>query len=352
MEFFTQALNYNNGDLTNANTKPISTKSLGSSYIALICATLATFALIGLLGSLAGILISRSSDAGAGIAYYKPRLRIKSKEFAIYCAIATVTSFVGAYVGSRETLGLNASNALMSRFLPIEPGHMRLYFMVIATAVCGALLFGVFTFLAHRRKDSGKASIASLSDMNIKIGVKNVFKMLGISAVLFIVAYILTAFVSGAFSGRFQFVDGSLELMKPYSFIRMIKYMVFLLPFTALISTLNNLTIVEGVSDSMATAISVFVNSIGVWLFIIVAYASTFSSPDHMTALGLHTMLPTICLVPILNYIYRKLYKITGNIWCGAFFAAIFLDWRMAGYISHRFMFWGYDSVISRFLGF
>jgi hypothetical protein len=261
MEFFTQALNYNNGDITDPNTKPISTKNLASSYIALICTTLATFSLIGLMGSLAGILISWRSFAGAAAEVYKPRLKIKSAAFAIYCVIATVTGFVGAYFGSRETLGLQASNAFMSKFLPTEPGHTRLYFMVVATALCGALLFGVFTFLARKRKGGGEIGLATVTDTNIKIGSKKVFKMLGLCTILFIAAYILTAFVSGVFDGRFQFVDGSLELMKPYSFVRMIKYMVFLLPFTLMISTLNNLTLVEGVSDGMDTAISVFVNS-------------------------------------------------------------------------------------------
>jgi hypothetical protein len=132
----------------------------------------------------------------------------------------------------------------------------------------------------------------------------------------------------------------------------MIKYAIFLLPFTLIISTLNNLTVVDGVSDAVDTAISVFVNSIGVWLFVIIAYAITFSTPEHMTALGLHTMLSTICLVPMINYLYRKLYKATGNVWLGAIFVALFLGWRLAGYISHRFMFWDYDSVVARFFGF
>ena len=177
-------------------------------------------------------------------------------------------------------------------------------------------------------------------------------KTLGLTVVMFIAAYILTAFVMGAFGGRFQFVDGSLELMKPYSFVRMIKYFVLVLPFTFIISILNNLTVVEGVSDSADTAISVVINSLGTWIFIILAYIITFSTPDHMTALGLHTMLPAFFLVPMCNYLYRKLYKVTGSVWAGAFFVAIFLAWRLAGYVSHRFMFWGYDSVISRFFGF
>ena len=349
MEFFTQALNYNNGDLSDPSTQPISCKKLGSAYLALTMTTLATCSLLGFLGALAGLLVTGEHYASCAAPVYQPHLKIKSKDFAIVLIIAVVTSFVGAYFGSRETLGLKTSNAFMSKFLPTEPGHARLWYMILATAVCGAVLFGVFMLIGRR---SGKSSVAKLSDLNIGISFKNVMKTLGLSVVLFIAAYILTAFIMGAFDGRFQFVDGSLELMKPYSFVRMIKYFILVIPFTFIISVLNNLTVVEGVSDSADTALSVVVNSLGTWIFLLLATIITFSTPDHMTALGLHTMLPAIFLVPMCNYLYRKLYKVTGSVWAGAFFVAIFLAWRLAGYVSHRFMFWGYDSVIARFFGF
>ena len=351
MEFFTQALGYNNGNLADSSTQPISCTKLFSGYLALIFSTLATLSLLGFLGALAGILLSTKTFAACEAAAYKPRLKVKSKDFAIVTVIAAVTSFVGAYFGSRETLGLKASNAIMSKFLPTEPGHTRLLFMIMATALCGTLLFGIFTLFTRRKSGNSDPAVAKLSELNIKMNFKIVLKTFGLCLVLFAAAYTLVAFVAGAFDGRFQFVDGSLELMKTYSFMRMFKYALILLPFTFVISILNNLTIVDGVSDGMDTAISVVVNSIGTWAFIIIAYILTFSTPDHMTALGLHTMLPAICLVPMCNYLYRKLYKSTGSIWAGAFFVALFLGWRLSAYISHRFMFWGYDSVITRFFG-
>ncbi|MHC1692926.1 MAG: hypothetical protein AB9828_07860 [Sphaerochaetaceae bacterium] len=33
----------------------------------------------------------------------------------------------------------------------------------------------------------------------------------------------------------------------------------------------------------------------------------------------------------------------------GAFMVAIILGWRLASYVSHRFMFWGYDGPVARF---
>lgn len=350
MEFFTQALEYNNGELNDPSTTPISTMKLTSSYIALVFATLATFSLLGFIGALAGVLLTTKFFKPCEIAVYEPKLKIKSTDFLIASIIAVVTSFVGAYFGSRETLGLKASNAFMSKFLPTEPGHFRLYFMVLATAVCGAILFGIFIFISHKQKKD--TSVASLSSLNAKISIKSLLKTGLLCIILFAAAYTLEAFLEGAFDGRFQFVDGSFELMKPYTFVRMLKYTIMLLPLTFVISALNNLTIVKGVSDAMDTAIAVLVQSLGTWIFLLIAHAITFSTPDHMTALGLHTMLPAIFLVPMCNYLYRKLFKATGSLWTGSLMVALLLGWRLASYVSHRFMFWGYTDQIARFFGF
>lgn len=352
MEFFTQALGYNNGDLSDPATQPISTQELFPSYLALIFATLATFCLLGFMGALAGVLLTTKAFAVCEMPIYEPKLALKSKEFGIAAAVAFVTTFVGAYFGSRETLGLNASNGFMSKFLPTEPGHWRLIFMIMATALCGLVLFGVFAIVSKKMAGEGGSVLPGIDVLNLKAKFSTVMKTLLLSVILFSAAYTLEAFIEGAFDGRFQFVDGSFELMKPYSFVRMIKYTVMLLPFTLIISVLNNLTIVKGLGDGMDTAVSVVVNSLSAWVFILIAYAITFSTPDHMTALGLHTMLPAICLVPMCNYMYRKFYKVTGTVWTGAFMVALMLGWRLASYVSHRFMFWGYDSVIARFFGF
>lgn len=352
MEFFTQALGYNNGELSDPATQPISTQKLFPGYLALIFATLATFCLLGFLGALAGVLLTTKAFAVCEMPIYEPKLALKSKEFGIAAAVAFVTTFVGAYFGSRETLGLNASNGFMSKFLPTEPGHWRLIFMIMATALCGLVLFGVFAIVSKKMAGEGGSVLPGMSALNLKAKFSTVMKTLLLSVILFSAAYTLEAFIEGAFDGRFQFVDGSFELMKPYSFVRMIKYTVMLLPFTLIISVLNNLTIVKGLGDGMDTAVSVVVNSLSAWVFILIAYAITFSTPDHMTALGLHTMLPAICLVPMCNYMYRKFYKVTGSVWTGAFMVALMLGWRLASYVSHRFMFWGYDSVIARFFGF
>ena len=351
MEFFCQALGWNNGDLLNPNTSPIATTNLAPGYIAIALTTIATFAMLVFICSAAGMLLSTSWFKGLEVPTYESKLSIKSWDFLIAVVIAIIVGFVGSYFGSRETMGLNASNKFMSKWLPTEPGHWRLIFQMMFTALCAAVLWIVF-FVIYKYVIKKESSVAPLSAIKWNVGVKNIFKSLGLAVILFAIAYVLEMFMEGAFYVRFQFIDGSFERMKAYGFVRMFKYFLILLPWCFIISYANNLVAIKGINDRLDTIICVAMQSLGCWIFLIIANAITFSTPDHMTALGLHTMLPAIFLVPMTNYLFRKLYKVSGSIWLGTFTVDLILCWRLASYVSHRFMFWGYDSVIGRFLGF
>lgn len=351
MEFFCQALSYNNGELTDPATQPIPTTKLASGYIALAFTTIATFAMLVFICSLAGMLLCTAFFKPVELPTYEPKLQIKSLDFLLAGIIALVVGWVGAYFGSRETMGLKASNAFMSKWLPTEPGHWRLIFQMMFTALCAAALWIIF-FLIYKFVIKKESTVAPLKAIKLKVGVKNFFKTLLLAVIMFAAAYILEMFMEGAFYVKFQFVDGSFERMKAYKFVWMFKYFLLLLPWCFIMSYANNLVSLKGIPDRWDTIILVAMQSLGCWIFLLIANAITFSTPDHMTALGLHTMLPAIFLVPITNYLFRKCYKVTGSIWLGTFVVDMMLAWRCASYVSHRFMFWGYESVLGRFLGF
>ena len=80
---------------------------------------------------------------------------------------------------------------------------------------------------------------------------------------------------------------------------------------------------------------------VAVGLLIVIAYVYTYSGVNNGDVLHIQCILSLIPLVPICNYLYRKLYKLTGSPWLGAFFVAILIAWRCAGYIYHQFMWYG-----------
>lgn len=342
LEFYTQALGYNNGELSDPATKPINTTNLIVGYSTLICTTLAFFSMLGMVIALASLLLKSKFFAKCGVEAYAPRLSTKSKDFYIWAAAATITGFAGAWACSQADLSFKVSNATMTKWLPWEPGQVRTFFMLIATTFVGLLLFVIIGQINKKKKNN---SLATVYDLKITLGVKAVLKSVLLALLLFAACYAMASAINTFFDSRFLFVDGSFEVMKAYSFSRTIRYALIMLPFTLVISSMNNLSSLSNVSDRKDTIINVVVTSLGMVIMMGIGFALTYSSIDHAEVFTIHCVLSIITLVPVCNYLYRKLFKLTGSPWLGAIFVALLLGWRLASYISHQFMYYGPNEV-------
>ena len=341
VEFYCQTMNYNNGAIGDPSATPIDARKCGSSYWALAFTTLATISAVVAIIALLAIVINTKFFSSAKYELYKPTLEIKSAGFWIAVAFAVIAAFVGTKVSSSGNLSFTISNATATKWLPWEPGQIRTLTMIIVTAVVGAALFLVLFFVTKKRG----GTLAKFSDVHLGCGVKNVFKSLLLGFIMFCGIYLLANIIHALFGTRFMSADGSFEVMSPIGFMRMLKYAVILLPFTLVISTLNNMWGLKNVKDGVDTAINVVATSLGSELVVIIALLLTFSSVNHGTVWDVHTILSVIVLAPIMSYIYRKSYKVTGNVWVGAVIVALLLGWRLASYVSHQFIYYGPDPI-------
>jgi hypothetical protein len=342
LEFFAQALGWNNGNIGDNSTKPISTTSLASSYIALTFTTLSFFALIGVVIAMASILLKSKFFAPCATVPYKAKLSIRSPEFYIAAVLSAIAAFMGTYFSSEEDISFSWANATATKFLPWEPGQMRTFMMILGTAVTGVVLFLIFKAVFHKKKNG---NIPGISALNIRFGWVPVLKTVLMCGILFAVCYISAAIINSAFDSRFLSIDGSFELMKPYGFARMVKYAFILLPFTLIMSSLNSLTLVKDLKDGADTVVNVVVTSFGAELLIAIGFILTYSTPQHAVVFHLHAILSLIILVPVMNYLYRKFFKMTGSVWAGAIIVALIIGWRLSSYISHQFIYWGPNLV-------
>lgn len=347
LEFYTQTMGWNNGDLSDSATKPISSTNLAVGYSTLLFTGLSFFSAICMIIALASMLLKCKYFESCAVEAYKPKLSTKSKQFYLWLAAATITGFFGAWASSQADLSFTISNATMSKWMPWEPGQWRTFFMLIATAVVGIVLFAVVGLI--NKKANGE-KLASISDMNIGLGLKPILKSCFIAILLFGAFYVTAAALNTFFDSRFLFVDVSFEVMKGYSFSRMIRYAILMLPFTLVISTLNNMSSLSNVSDWKDTAINVVVTSLGMIIVMGLGFILTYSTIDHAEVFHIHCVLSIITMVPVTNYLYRKLYKLTGSVWLGAVFVSLLLGWRLASYISHQFMAYG-PNELSAFWG-
>lgn len=347
VEFYTQVLGYNNGNFGENAGKAIASKDLASSYVALGFTTLAFLAVIGVLISLIAILLKTTFFASVFKPVYAPKLSTKESGFYIAAVFAFIAAFLGVWFNSMADLSFSLSNATTTKWLPWEPGQMRTFMMVIGTAIPGLILFLLLWFITRKKKSD---TLAKISDVNVGCGWKTFFKTCLMAIILFAAFYAIASFIKEFFNARFLVADGTFEMMKPYGFMRTFKYALILLPFTLIISTLNNLWSLKNVTDSQDTAINVLVTSLGAEALILISILVTYSTPQHAVLFNLHTLLPIIIYAPVLNYLYRKIYKLTGNVWLGAMMVAIILGWRLSSYISHQFIYWG-PNELSAFWG-
>jgi len=347
VEFYTQVLGYNNGNVGENAATAIDSKNLASSYVALGFTTLAFLAVIGVLISLIAILLKTTFFASIFKPVYTPKLSTKDSGFYIAAVFAFIAAFLGVWFNSMADLSFSLSNATTTKWLPWEPGQMRTFMMIIGTAIPGLILFLLLWFITRKKKSE---TLARISDVNVGCGWKTFFKTCLMAIILFAAFYGIASFIKEFFNARFLVADGTFEMMKPYGFMRTFKYALILLPFTLIISTLNNLWSLKNVTDSQDTAINVLVTSLGAEVLILISILVTYSTPQQAVLFNLHTLLPIIVYAPVLNYLYRKIYKLTGNVWLGAMMVAIILGWRLSSYISHQFIYWG-PNELSAFWG-
>ncbi len=347
VEFYTQVLGYNNGNVGENAATAIDSKDLTSSYVALGFTTVAFLSIIAALFALTSILLKSTYFSTVVKAPYTPRLSTKESGFYIAAVFAFIAAFLGVWFNSMADLSFSLSNATATKWLPWEPGQMRTFMMVIGTAIPGLILFVVLWLITRKKKSD---TLAKISDVNVGCGWKTFGKTCLMLLILFAAFYISAAFIKEFFGARFLIADGTFELMKPYGFMRTFKYALILLPFTLIISTMNNMWSLKNVTDTQDTIINVIVTSLGAEVLILISILATYATPQSAVVFNLHTLLPIIIYAPVMSYIYRKMYKMTGNVWLGAMLVAVILGWRLSSYISHQFIYWG-PNELSAFWG-
>ena len=268
----------------------------------------------------------------------------KGKDIITWVIATAIVGFIGTWCCSQNDLSFTICIATMTKFLPWEPGQLRMLFHVVGTSVSGVLIFLLLSKLL-KKKDNSEPVLANLKELNLKAGKTRILRSFLLGFILFVFAYLCACFIDVFFETRFLHVDGSYERMAAWNFGRMFRYFILYVPFCLVISTLNNMVTVKGVSDSADTALNVLFTSLGMIILMLISFGYTYWNAGNPDIFHIQCTLSIIPLVPLCNYIYRKFYKLTGSVWLGAFFVAILIAWRCAGYISHQFMWYGSNEV-------
>lgn len=340
IEFTSQALNYNNGNLTDAATEPIAPtdiKYIGREILTMI----AMLAMIAMMVPVVGLLTKSEFFAStvAQEVVIEGR-KTNKKKYWLFSLIIIALTFFAMY----RTNLLDPPSLPAYRFLPLFPSWwLTILFLAI---LAGVSLVFLIVYCVADKKSYGKSF---LSILNIKMKFKDIMKALLASVIVIMAAYATLMMLQYLFNEDYRIWMASFTEMRTEYWRYLWRYAILLLPSFLIIGAATNYSVRTDIPQWKDTLITVVVNSMGVWLLCLVNYIVAMSTnqlySSFISSYGF------LLIVPITVYITRKMYLLTKSIWYGAFINAFLLSWNLISSCGlHCDIFYG-QNWISNFFG-
>lgn len=336
VNYFSQTLNYNRGDLTDSGTQPLDSSDQIWMYRA-IFNFIAMLAMFGLLFSL-GSLILRTKTFAVCVSDDKAVARPKFNK-PVYWVMSLVTvalGFAAIYLANKNGLFFFDQ----STFLPLGRTAVLTVYFLLVLSVGSIILMGVS--VALNKKGGGATGLANL---NIRVPVMSFLKCLVFSVLLIVVGYACLAVSEYFFGQDFRLWMISLSDMKVEWWTLGLHYVILLFPLYFILSSAVNLTIRTDIPEWKDTLITVLVNSLGVWLCCLVNYIAMKTSYEGTLFSSFICSYQFVLWVPITTYIARKMYNLTKNVWSGAMLNTFIIVWSMMSSLGVNDTYWGQHWV-------
>lgn len=339
-DYFTQTLNYNRGDLTDASTVPMS--SSDQIWVTRAVMNLAAMlSMFGLMIALAGLLLKSGKYAECE-GEIKEVKTVNKKLYWIFNVAAVVLGFVAIYLANKN--GLMFFNPSMT--LPLGRTCMlTIYFLLILTI--GSVIMLACNIIISKKSGNG----LGLGNLNLGMGLRRTLKCLGLTLIIVIAGYYALATVDYFFGQDFRFWMLSLGTMKIDWWWLGLRYLIMLFPMYLIIGASVNYSVRTDIPEWKETLIVVVANSLGVWLCcaINIILAKTSYSGTLFSSFICSYQFCT--WVPITVYFTRKLYNMTKNIWCGALLNSCLIMWSMLSTLGVNDTFYG-PHFVGNFFNF
>lgn len=341
VQFFTDVMNYNNGELADG-AQPIPASS-SVWLIKELANGVALAAMLALVYPFAALLLEAPFFAGLR---RKPREALIEKNdrgfwiisvlLAIIQGVSIIPCFIlgGAPTTYAGDKGPIAWNWLFSQEMPNR---------TIVWALTNAAIALLLLLIRHLRAKSDKLSFADR--YGIKISAKDFGKTVLLALIVFVGSYCL-AVLSSFFFARSDFrlwvIAG--RVMTKTQFLTWAGYLVFFLVFYIVNSMVVNSGRMRNMSDGKNLLICALFNVAGVFVFELFVYAFElitgqmvwygFGKDYFLYAVVLY---PMIVVLPLAAVYARKLYNKTGSAWLGALINAMIFTWFVVGNTCYHY---------------
>lgn len=322
IDFFTQALDYNNGNVSEgAVPTPGSNQTWLIARMGNLVAMLAAlFMVLPLLGLLLGLKFYQPAAGAVDIPRDKAVGKAYYWGFLVLSAIATF--FACKY--AQSPAGFIHNGYFQFTF---TAGATIMYIIAMGVLSLGMLVLKMFMV----KKQTGKFDAEPL---NLKMSPKGIVGAWLLAFILIGTLYSSLLIIDYLFKEDYRFWMLSFTAMKvEYWFIAARYAIVFVIPYLIMGACINyNLR--TDIPEWKEDLITVFFGSVGVWLLCFINYiVSAKTGDEYLFSSFISTFQFNLC-VPIILYLLRKMYRITKNLWTGAVFCSILVAWSVASTVG------------------
>lgn len=324
LQVLQQSFNYNNGELGDETTQPISVNQF-NYWKRELCNFAALIAMFLLPICLGGVLLKTeffSSCCKCRDGAYvtestgKPFHKVRYYVLSLVCA---VLSFLGVmYVNVNGEAIMKCSD-----FFPLARGQGNTFtwlLICLGIAMLSLIVTGIFN-----KRETGETGIVKLFGGNIK----NILKLILLGIILFLVNYAFSALIKYLFNQYFAFWVYPFADMKMEYWPIFIRYFIVLFPIMFVLGLNVNIGIRTDISETKDTVITVLLNSIGIWSCCIINFICFKFFFNGTLFSSFQNSYPMIFLIPLMTYLHRKTYKVTGSIWVGTTVITALMVWQM-----------------------
>lgn len=347
VRILSQTLSYNNGELNDPTTQPID----GAKTIWWLRACFNFVAMLGMLALIFPVVayLLKLDYFAAVIAPKQERRLGKTSRgeywlFALLTVVATVLCLLKANSGGPIWANPFGKRILHYTLRLVTTSAIAVWFVVWLTLASFILLAIKVIINKKRFGDTG------LKELNPLPGFGKVMKTLLIAIVVIIVSNGLLVMIGRLFNQDFRFWQTQFTDMRIGDWFVALPYVVMFTFCYFIMGLAVNYGARTDISEKKEMALTIVVNSLGVWGLSLFCYVMWFVNWKGAAISDFTLSYSMQLFVPLTVYISRKIYKMTNSVWLGSFINAMLLSWTLVCSAGIADIYYG-QSIFSIFFG-
>ena len=322
IDYFSQALDYNNGNVSEGavltpGSNQIWNIGRAGNFIAMLAAIFMVFPLLKLL-----LCLKLYKSAEGAVAIPENNAVPKGYYWIFLLLTAVVTLFACKYAQG-------PAGFIHNRYFDFTFTSGATIIYIVAMGALSLVLL-ILKVIFAKKQNGG----AGLEPLNLKMSFKGVALSWLLAFILIAVLYNSLLIVDYLFKEDYRLCMLTLTGMKVEYWFKAAKYaIVFVIPYFVM-SACINYNLRTDIPEWKEDLIAVIMGSIGVWILCIINYFVSKKTGDEYLFSSFISTFQFNLWVPIVLYILRKMYRITRSNWTGAVFCSCLVSWSLASTVG------------------